>query len=664
MKIPLISRLLERRYTKDDEKKDSGGLFLGSRSATGIRVSETTALNSSAVYACVRLLSQTVASLPLITYRKLPRGKARASELNIYRLLHDAPNPEMTSFNFREALQGHLCLWGNAFAEIEWDADGYVKALWPLRPDRMKVGREAGKVIYVYSLPGGGTVVLPAYRVLHIAGFGFDGLVGYSPIQLARESIGLTLATEEYGARFFGNGAKPGGVLEHPNKLSQLAQDNLRKSWNDMHSGLDKQHRIAILEEGMKYQQIGIPPEEAQFLGTRQFQISEVARWFGVQPHLIADLDRATFSNIEQQSLEFVIYTMRPIFVGWEQAINQKILTAEMDSDYFCEFLVDGLLRGDIAARYQAYSVGRNWGWLSANDVREFENMNPLPDEQGDIYMVPLNMVPASEIGSVPLLPAPDMTPVAQASLKLLTEERKAKTATARMRTAQSYRGIFEVAGAAIVKREVENVRRAAKKFLTQRAAGDFNAWLDEFYKDFPEFITRQMKAPAKSLADIIAMMAGEEVKSDPDTAKVEAFVGDYIKSFNARYTGSSKGQLQQIVKDAPADVDPMVLVEGRLDEWEQKRPGKVAMNETVQLANAVAKVVFAAAGIRYLRWQSSGSDVCPYCQELDGKVVGIDEDFAGRGEDIAADGKKMVVNRPTSHPPIHLGCNCAIVPD
>jgi HK97 family phage portal protein len=257
----------------------------------------------------------------------------------------------------------------------------------------IRVTREEGKVVYRYTLAREGiNLTLAPWQVLHIPGLGFDGLLGYSPIAMAREAVGLAMATEEFGARFYNQNAQPGIVLKHPNRLSNEARDNLRKSWEDSHRGLDKAHKAAILEEGMSLEKIGIPPDDAQFLETRKFQRSEIASFFHIPPHMIGDLDKATFSNIEQQSLEFVVYTMRPWLVRWEQAINQKLILQE---NYFSEFLVDGLLRGDIAARYSAYAVGRQWGWLSANDVRELENMNPI--DGGDTYLTPLNMLPAEE---------------------------------------------------------------------------------------------------------------------------------------------------------------------------------------------------------------------------------------------------------------------------
>lgn len=273
-------------------------------SATGVKVTPKTALQSAAVYACVRVLAESVASLPLHVYRRRDgRGKDKARDYFLYPLLHSAPNEEMTSFEFRETLMGHLTLWGNAYAEIVYDNAGRARALWPLRPDRMRLERVRGELVYIYDLYGGlseteripPVKVFAPQRIMHLRGLGGNGLQGYSVIRYHRESIGLDLATREFGGRFFGNDARPGGILEHPGVLSDEAHKRLRSSWESRHQGLDKSHRIAILEEGMKYDEIGMPLEDAQFLETRKYQRSEIAGLFRVPPHMIGDLERATF---------------------------------------------------------------------------------------------------------------------------------------------------------------------------------------------------------------------------------------------------------------------------------------------------------------------------------------------------------------------------------
>ncbi|MBK8211614.1 MAG: phage portal protein [Rhodospirillales bacterium] len=349
-------------------------------------------LGYAAVLAATRVLSEGVAQLPLILYEREAKGRRRATDHRLYPLLHAAPNPAMTSFELRELMMIHLPLWGNAVCEIVRDSAGRPAQLWPLMPQWMTINAAVdGTRWYTYRPPGFAEVPLRSEQVLHVPGMGSDGIAGRSLIRLARESVGLGMAAERYGATVFGNGTVPGGVLEHPGELGEEAYERLRKSWSERHEGLANAQRLAILEEGMKYNRIGIPPEDAQFLETRKFQRTEIAAIFRVPPHMIGDLERATFSNIEQQSLDFVIYTLSPWLVRIEQRISLQLLSQAERARFYVEHLVDGLLRGDIASRYQAYSTGRQWGWLSANDVRQLENMNPVAD--GDAYLVPLNMI-------------------------------------------------------------------------------------------------------------------------------------------------------------------------------------------------------------------------------------------------------------------------------
>ena len=380
-----------------DKAADAGYSFLFGRTTIGKPVNERTAMQTTAVYACVRILAEAVASLPLHVYEyQDDGGKKLVHDHPLYYLLHDEPNPEMTSFVFRETLMSHLLIWGNAYAQIIRDGAGRVLGLYPLLPDKMEVQRDdKGNIYYVYSRNSDenpmfkeyGNIKLKAEDVLHIPGLGFDGLIGYSPIAMAKNAVGMTLACEEYGASFFANGAKPGGVLEHPGVLKDPSK--VRESWNSVYRGVSNAHKIAVLEEGMKYQQIGIPPEEAQFLETRKFQINEIARLYRIPPHMVGDLDKSSFSNIEQQSLEFVKYTLDPWVIRWEQSLQRSLLLPGEKGKYFIKLNVDGLLRGDYQSRMNGYAVGRQNGWFSANDIREMENMNPIPDEEGgNLYLI------------------------------------------------------------------------------------------------------------------------------------------------------------------------------------------------------------------------------------------------------------------------------------
>ena len=392
---------LFRSRDKPKNRVGGGWNFLFGGTTSGKAVNERTAMQTSAVYACVRILAESVAGLPLHVYERTANGsKSTKPSHPLYRLLHDEPNREMTSFVFRETLMSHLLLWGNAYAQIIRDGRGFPIALYPLLPDRMAVDRnENGELVYTYQSDKG-QVKLRRENVLHIPGLGFDGLIGYSPIAMAKNAVGLALATEDYGAAFFANGANPGGVLEHPGVIKPEQADRLRESWQSQFGGANA-HKVAVLEEGLKFHQMSIPPEQAQFLETRKFQINEIARIFRVPPHMVGDLEKSSFSNIEQQSLEFVKYTLDPWVVRWEQSLQQALILPSEKATIFIKFNLDGLLRGDYQSRMQGYSTGIQNGFMSVNDVRGLEDMNLLTAEEGgDLHFVNGNMVKLADVGA------------------------------------------------------------------------------------------------------------------------------------------------------------------------------------------------------------------------------------------------------------------------
>ena len=404
----LFTGIFRSRDKPSNRTAGSGYTFYMGGSSSGKTVTERSAMQMTAVYSCVRILAEAVAGLPLHLHRYTKDGgKKKAIDHPLYLLLHDEPNPEMSSFVFRETLMTHLLLWGNAYAQIIRNGKNEVVALYPLMPNKMSVDRdEHGQLYYTYYRGPDEAiknkefaVTLRTTDVLHIPGLGFDGLVGYSPIAMARNAIGMAIACEEYGAKFFANGAAPGGVLEHPGTIKD--PQRVRESWQSTFGGSGNANKIAVLEEGMKYTPIGISPEQAQFLETRKFQINEIARIFRVPPHMVGDLDKSSFSNIEQQSLEFVKYTLDPWVIRWEQSIMRALLSAEEKSEYFVKFNLEGLLRGDYQSRMNGYAIGRQNGWMSANDIRELENLDRIPAEEGgDLYLINGNMLPMRDAGA------------------------------------------------------------------------------------------------------------------------------------------------------------------------------------------------------------------------------------------------------------------------
>ncbi|MGI6256609.1 MAG: phage portal protein [Anaerovoracaceae bacterium] len=403
----IFSGLFKSRDKPENRTAGSAYSFFMGGTSSGKFVNERSAMQMTAVYSCVRILSEAMASLPLHVYSYGDEGsKEKAVNHPLYFLLHDEPNPEMTSFVFRETLETHLLLWGNAYAQIIRNGKGEIAALYPLIPNRMTVDRdENGQLYYEYMVSSddaptnkGSKVRLAPTEVLHIPGLGFDGLVGYSPIAMAKNAIGMAIACEEYGAKFFENGAAPSGVLEHPGTIKDPSK--IRDSWQQTFGGSRNANKIAVLEEGMKYTPISISPEQAQFLETRKFQINEIARIFRVPPHMVGDLDKSSFSNIEQQSLEFVKYTLDPWVSRWEQNLSRALLKPDEKGKFFIKFNVDGLLRGDYQSRMNGYAIGRQNGWMSANDIRELENLDRIPEEEGgDLYLINGNMTKLKDAG-------------------------------------------------------------------------------------------------------------------------------------------------------------------------------------------------------------------------------------------------------------------------
>lgn len=384
------------KYTLQDAVS-AAMTFLFGRSASNKYVTPRTSFSVPIVYACVRVIAETVASLPFEVYERTDLGHEKAVNHPMYHLLHDQPNDEMTSFVWRETVMTHLLLWGNSYSQIIRNGRGRVIGLYPLLPERMVVDRdENGKLTYTYTKTDGSIVVLSKDDVFHIPGLGFDGIMGYSPIAVERNAIGLGIAAEEYGSKFFANGATPSGILTHPNHVKDPKA--LRESWQEAYGGSSNSNRVAVLEEGMTFTRVSMPNNEAQFLETRKFQLEEICRIYRVPQHLVGILEHSTFSNIEHQSIDFAVHTIRPWLVRIEQAVNNDLFIPSEKSKYYSHINIDGLMRGDYNSRMQGYAVARQNGWMSTNDIRELENMNLLPKEEGGFaYLVNGNMIPITQ---------------------------------------------------------------------------------------------------------------------------------------------------------------------------------------------------------------------------------------------------------------------------
>ena len=728
--LNFISSLVHRQPRSQADTREAGSPWVrllgggeGYTTKSGQAVSESSALTILAVWAAVRLIAETLNVLPMLLYQRDDDDtRTRARNHPVYRLIHDDPNPYTDAGQFRETLTAHTLTWGNGYAEIERDNAGRPIALWPLRPDcMMNVRAAGGRLKYLYRTPQGAETTLDQEQVFHIAGLGFNGVQGYSPIRMAREALGAGKAAEAYAARFYDNNATPPAVISHPGKLEDKGRTNLKRTWQESHGGVDKAHKIAVLEEGMSLTAYGINPEDSQLLESRKFSGEQVAQLYRVPPHKMQILEHATYSNIEHQGIEFATDTITPWARRWERQIRRKLLTPAEQRTYYAEMLLDALQRGDTTNRYQGYATARQWGWLSINDIRRLENRNTI-GPQGDIYLSPLNMVSADQLASPPdadspagraaiaagasaralqlvdartLVPPPPPPPPppgsaaaastctapgcttpgcqghaagppgARAAWRAASAPAR-RSITTRRRIQRAVSKLIEDAAARVVRFESNAVTRQLRRLEGPNGTADFDQWLSDFYAKSQDYIRRAYAPAIAVYADQVAGEIGEETNTAGTVApELETFTGDFTDALAGRHASSSRGQLRTLVLDA----DPAVAgaaaaaVALRLDEWQAKRAAKTATREAARAGNALAREAYKTAGITRLRWVAFGSETCPICTELDGQVVGIERSFVPAGATVQAgqDQEPITTETEIFHPPLHDGCECQI---
>lgn len=639
---------------------------VGIESKAGVAVSEYNALSYLEVFKCVDLISRTLAFVPTITYRKLDRGKERATNHPNYRLLRHQVNPRMTAFRFKQTITGHLLTWGNGYSQIIRARDGRVAELYILRPDRMKITGSAVKPVYEYRpinpQVGREVIKFKPDEILHIPGFGFDGIKGYSLITLARQSIGMGLALEEHGARYFSNDSRPGGVLKSPRKVSDNVRKNVISSWENAHRGIENKHKVALLEDGIEWQRIGIPPEDSQFLETRQFQAEDIDGFYHVPPHMVGHTEKSTSygTGIEHQTLHFLQFTMEPWFALFESEYLLHLFAPEEREVYFAEFLQEALLRADSKARAEFYKSLWGIGSLSADQILEKENMNPLPPGRGgDLHFVPLNMIPLDQAASWN-----QPSEEGNNSRRALREQRSLTMADNRRKVVERIKPRIEEAAGVVVRSEVREVKKAVERFLNQRDIPRFQSWLFDFYVEHRAFIRDAMAPSLLLLAEEVRKMAAEEIVADGAmTQDFEDFANGYVDVYVVRHAGSSRGQLGKLLNEATEE-DAAKLVLDRLESWGDKRAGQIASREAVEGEGAFTQATWVENGIQEKEWRARGDKNCPYCTSLNGKRVNITQPFVAEG-DFQPEGaeKPLRIRGLKKHPPIHRGCDCQILP-
>lgn len=441
--------------------------------ATGYTMSSDKALHVSAFFAGVRLISETVGMVPLFIYERLG-GSAKRKALNhpLHDLLHDNPNPWQTALQWKQMMTAHAILRGNGYSKIQDGPRGPIDRLIPLDPTRMKPEFDGNDLVYKYRLKDGEELNYPQEEIFHLAGFG-DGVVGLSVVDYARETLGLALGTQEHGARFFGQGACPSGLAKHPGQLSENARKNIKKGLKERIGGVAKHHDIMVLEEGMDWVQLGISNEASQFLESRKFEVTEIARWLGLPPHVLGDLEKATFSNIEQQAQELVVFHLMSWWVRWEQTTKRDLIMAPRK--FFAEFSVDMLLRGDMKSRFDAHKVAIEHGIRNPNEVRELENMNPRADGFGDAYWMPMNFTTA---GSAAAQPAAE--PQQQAML-VMVQPQQLSANDGKQQISEKATAIVQAAAERLVNKEISAIKKWGPRY-EDKDSSLWQKWLEDWY--------------------------------------------------------------------------------------------------------------------------------------------------------------------------------------
>ena len=647
------------RGTVDLDSPEWQDYLEGPVTKAGTRVNQKSALKISAVYSAISIIAQTIASMPKTINRRIPGGGSeRAIDHPLYDRLHNKPNDFslMTSWQWIFASLVHKYLWGNWYTYI--DGDSYRdRQFIPLFPDRTYPDPEH-KGWYVTEIDKK-QVRIPDRKILHIPHFTYDGVTGKGVIHFAAESLGLARAQDEFASLYFGKGTHAGGFVEIAGKMDPEVRERHMADFNQKYRGLGKAFSVIWLSGGATYKPEEVDLTKAQALESRNFSVIDVARWMNVPPHILKDLSRATFSNIEHQSLELVMLTFMPLATQIEQAMNIALFDDEERREYFVKIELKGLLRGDLKARTEFYKTMLDRGVYSADEVRAFEDINPQPDGIGKVYLVPFNMQDKATLA----VPQVDPGDSAQRTERRLVLPVSRRTGALRRKVTLQYMESFTSYGTGLVGKEIKAVRDAVKAFLSKDKSTDFLAFLDEYYRDFGSLIEQAAGPLLTSYSNAIMPIAQNEVGVDLDiTSDIDVFTRDYLSYLAVRHTGSSKGQLKKIVLESETqEVTAEDLVLERLDEWEEKRPGKIAMRESYRAESAFTRAVFKSIGVMKIISVAFGKS-CPYCTALSGMVIGIDEVFlpAGEFQPEGAD-EPLIVSSARRHPPYHDGCDCGI---
>lgn len=651
------------------------------QTAAGVNINSDNAMQIVAVQACVRLTSGTMGSMSMGLFRRAAPG-SREKELDtshpLYRIVHDEPNPQEDSMTFWEGMQAHEELRGNAFAEILRDGAGDVTALRRLIPDRMKIVRRRGVTAFVYDEPGVSQPrVFRADQIFHLMGMSLDGIAGMSRIAQARESLGLAMQLPRYGGSWYGNGGKPSGIFTpSPGTVKEFKKDDrdrLQKQYQDAYAtgDPDSWQKTIFLQRDLVYQPISVTPEDAQFLETRKFTTTDIARMFQVPPSLIGDNEKgSTFASSEMQALHFRMHTILPRAVRIEKAINRQLLRPSERRDFFVEYNLDSLERANLEARMKSYQIAIMHGIMDRNEVRVRENLSPY--DGGEVKLIPVNLM----AHDAPPPPQPATPPPADASAQrelehrpdwtLLTAEQRQGRADGRLDVRRRFQKLMREALETVVKREVREVRALHQKHMRTRDNVSFLAALEGFYGAFDDVVRENLQSIMELYAGEVSRFAAAEVdgESVPD---VSAFLDRYMDAMGDRYAKRSRLDVQDALdKELAGDED---AIDELMDKWVdgadtvRSKADRIASAEGVRLGEAAAVAALVSMSVTGFRWNTVGEN-CPFCDELAGQIVGVERSFVSKGDTVGTGGNTITMSSDINHPPLHDGCDCFVTPE
>lgn len=653
-----IMTIAEKRSWADDDDRWYSPLFPAS--VTGIEISSEGALRNMALWNGINIICGTLITFPLRSFIDTGNGSEKAKDHATYPILTRKTSPWHTPSQFKSMMELHRLIHGNCIAEIVENRRGEPQYLIPLIPNRMKMRvMNDGSIYYIRRAHGGmPEKVYKSDEVVHIRGLSNDGLIGYNPILTTRESIAVSIAAEDYAARFYTQNTRPQGALKTVTKMDKQAKKNIAEGWLEAYGGRDNYHKVAILDEGLEFQSLGLDAEESQMLETRKFGVNEIARLLNIPLHMLKDLESGSsgYNSIVQQFMEFAVVTMTPITVAWQEEFNIKLFTESEQRTMYVKFSMEGLLRGDPEQRSKFYQSLMGLGMLTPNEGLKLEDRNPVGPE-GDQRFISVQYLPLTAPRAIQE-PSVDRT-------LLGGDQWESRSSAQRDNYRKSWHRRFRIDAQKFIDTEIKDIRALAGEHLGKRGLVSWKKGLKRFYEDFSEEIRKIMYPGFLAYAALIDEAAADEIGEQPtDTETLQRTVVEYTDAMILRQTESHRRLLDTDTSGAVSGSE-MDVVEEQLAAWEADAADDIAAREAVKLGAFIALVTWEANGVR--RKVVVNPNPCPICAKLVGRVVEISAPFISEGETITPDDSDfsaMTVKRTMKQPPFHSKCVCGVAPE